>query len=183
MSLLTKIGEYLAPVLPIAANAIAGPLPALALEAISKALGVDNSEEAVEMALRDPQKVLELKAKGIESDTNIILAQTAAITRRQEIVNKTIQTEANSFDAFVRRWRPFYGYCLAITWTIQMILSTIYIGQALNDPEIDFAAKMGGLVSVYSIMGGMWTVALTVLGVAVHKRSQDKQTAKLPFQN
>lgn len=170
-----KVGNKLRGALPVLGGALGGPLGATAGGVIADFLGVDNSPEAVMTALDDPKAILALKKAKLESDTQITLAYIASENEKLKIVNNTMQTEANSFDAFVRRWRPFYGYCLAVTWTIQMVLTTIYIGSALTNPEVDFAAAIAPLVSVYTILAGMWTVALTVLGVSVHNRTKDKQ--------
>lgn len=169
------IGNKLKSALPVLATALGGPLAGAAGKVVADLLGVENNPEAVLTALEDPQAIVTLKKAEIESHKEITLAYVAAETRRLEIVNKTMRNEANSFDAFVRRWRPFYGYCLAVTWTIQMILTTYYIGNALTNPNIDFTAAVAPLVSVYTILAGMWTVALAVLGVSVHNRTKDKQ--------
>lgn len=171
-----KIGVKLAgAALPVLGAAVSGPLGATAGGVLADFLGVENTPEAVSNALDDPKAITALKKAKLESDTQITLAYIASENEKLKIVNNTMRTEANSFDAFVRRWRPFYGYCLAVTWTIQMILTTIYIGNALTNPEINFAAAIAPLVSVYTILAGMWTVALTVLGVSVHSRTKDKQ--------
>lgn len=170
-----KVGNKLKGALPVLGGALGGPLGASAGGLIASVLGVDNSPEAVMTALNDPNAILELKKAELESNTQITLAYIASENERLKIVNNTMRNEANSFDAFVRRWRPFYGYCLAVTWTVQMILTTVYIGGALTDPNVDFAAAIAPLVSVYTILAGMWTVALTVLGVSVHSRTKDKQ--------
>lgn len=169
------IGDKLITTLPILGAALGGPLGGAAGKVVSEILGVENNPEAVMTALGDPQAIITLKQAQIESDKQITLAYVAAETRRLEIVNKTIRNEANSFDWFVRRWRPFYGYCLAVTWTIQMIMITYYIGDALTDTNVKFAEAVAPLVSVFTIIAGMWTVALTVLGVSVHSRTKDKQ--------
>lgn len=86
-----------------------------------------------------------------------------------EEVNRSLRTEAVSGDAYVRRWRPTFGYAVAIAWSIQMLaLSwTIAVSPAA---ATDLLSNLGGL-------GFLWGVALSVLGVNVVKRSQDKAVA------
>lgn len=92
-----------------------------------------------------------------------------------QAVNETMRNETNSFDAFVRRWRPFYGYCVGLSWFIQMsgiTFAFVYISITSPAQLPAFTAQLalfiGSLVAI-------WGIALAVLGVAVHKRSQDKQ--------
>jgi hypothetical protein len=92
-----------------------------------------------------------------------------------QAVNETMRNEANSFDAFVRRWRPFYGYAIAISWFIQMLGFTIaFVYIAISAPN-----QLANTVQQFALLSGsligLWGIALAVLGVAVHKRSQDKQ--------
>lgn len=169
------VGQKLVSSLPVLATALGGPLAGVAGGVVANLLGVEESPQSVLDALSDPAAVERLKISEIEANEKIQLAYLASETERLKAVNLTMRNEANSFDPFVRRWRPFYGYCLAVTWTIQMIMTTYYIGDALTNPEIDFATAVAPLMSVYTILAGMWTVALTVLGVSVHNRTKDKQ--------
>ena len=82
-------------------------------------------------------------------------------------VNKTIQREIISKDAFVRRMRPTFGYLMALTWACQM-LGVAYV--IVFDPTraSDVLAGMGQLT-------GIWAIGLSVLGIYVYKRSEDKR--------
>lgn len=81
-------------------------------------------------------------------------------------VNATFRTEARSEDAYVRRWRPTFGYVVALTWTLQMgALAWAVVADPIQAPPVFEAAAN---------MSMMWGIALGVLGVAVHQRSRDK---------
>ena len=99
----------------------------------------------------------------------VIVAEFEAETRRLESVNATMRVEAMSGDRFVRRWRPAYGYIVGISWGVQMAAISYTIVTA---PE-----TVAALITAMSSLSVMWGVALSVLGVSVAKRSDDKARA------
>ncbi|AUG52127.1 3TM-type holin [Thalassospira marina] len=82
-------------------------------------------------------------------------------------VNKTIRAEISSGDAYVRRWRPSFGYAVALTWI--MMMGAIAAAIVLTPAEAP--AIIAALVNTSPI----WGVALAVLGISVVKRSSDKR--------
>lgn len=84
-----------------------------------------------------------------------------------EQINASIRAEIISDDKYVRRMRPTFGYLMAITWALQMGgLSYVIVFHT------DRAAQlMHGMASLSSI----WAVGLSVLGVYIYKRSEDKK--------
>jgi len=84
-------------------------------------------------------------------------------------VNKTIRAEVASEDVYVRRMRPTFGYVVALTWAAQMGAVAYVIA---TDP-----AAAGSVVAALGSLGTIWTVGLSVLGIYVYKRSQEKQIA------
>lgn len=83
-------------------------------------------------------------------------------------VNKTIQKEIASKDMFVRRMRPTFGYLMALTWACQM-LGVAYI--IVFQPQ-----RAGDVLSGMAGLTGVWGIGLSVLGIYVYKRSEDKKT-------
>jgi hypothetical protein len=82
-------------------------------------------------------------------------------------VNASIRAEIISEDQYVRRMRPTFGYLMAITWGLQMgALSYVIVFQTERA-----ASLMHGMASLSTI----WAVGLSVLGVYVFKRSEDKK--------
>lgn len=82
-------------------------------------------------------------------------------------VNTTYRSEIASGDAYVRRMRPTFGYLMAITWAAQM-LGLAYI--------IVFDTGNAGFV--LNAMGNLtviWGAGLSVLGIYVYKRSEEKK--------
>lgn len=98
------------------------------------------------------------------------MAQIAADEYRTTIaeVNASLRTEVASSDAYVRRMRPTFGYVMALTWAGQMGAIAYVI---VTDP-----GKAGAVIAAMASLGTIWTVGLSVLGIYVYKRSQEKQT-------
>jgi hypothetical protein len=100
-----------------------------------------------------------------------------AETTRLSQVNKTMRAEAASDDGYVRRWRPTFGYAVALAWVVQafgIIGACLYAAIASPTEAGPIINAVGNMVSA---LGMQWAVALSVLGVNVAKRSQDKQVA------
>ena len=83
-----------------------------------------------------------------------------------EQVNASLRTEADSSDAYVRRMRPTFGYIMAFTWAAQMLAIAIVM---LDNPD-----KAIIIIQAMDSLDMIWTVGLSVLGVYVYKRSQEK---------
>lgn len=91
-------------------------------------------------------------------------------TERQnsiEQINESLRAEVASSDPYVRRMRPTFGYIIAITWAAQM-LSIAYV--------IAFETPQAALViNAVESLGTIWAVGLSVLGIYVYKRSEEKK--------
>ncbi len=85
-------------------------------------------------------------------------------------VNESLRTEVASNDPYVRRMRPTFGYLMALTWAAQMFgLAYVVIFETAQA-----AAVLQGMSSLSAI----WAVGLSVLGIYVYKRSEDKKLFK-----
>jgi hypothetical protein len=84
-------------------------------------------------------------------------------------VNQSLRAEIASEDKYVRRMRPTFGYMMALTWAAQM-LGIAYIIVFQTD-------RAGEVVGAMASLSAIWAVGLSVLGIYVYKRSEDK---KLP---
>jgi hypothetical protein len=127
--------------------------------------GVDEPEQAIEVIQQNPELQLQLQQQLNE----FVIAEMEQENETLRTINKTIQTEAISNDPFVRRWRPFFGYTVAVTWFLLMLALGIVIVITPEDaPDV---------INAMTNLSLMWSVALAVLGISVNKRSQDKQVA------
>lgn len=177
MSRWREVGQFLKGSLPILGTALGGPAGGAIGALVSSALGTDATPEAALAKLQqDPEAILKYKLAELESNKDVLVASLNAQQQMLETVNQTIRNEHNSDDPFVRRWRPFYGYAVATSWAVQMLGFTfMFVYVAITAPE-----KLTALVGQFAILSGslisLWGIALAILGVSVHKRSQDKQT-------
>lgn len=127
--------------------------------------GIEDPEQALEKIRADAQLQISLQ----QAMTPVIIAQYEAEARQLESINATMRAEAASNDKVVRRWRPFLGYVVAATWGIQMLaLSILIVAHPKEAPAV---------IAAMASLSAMWGVALSILGISVSKRSQDKQVA------
>lgn len=82
-------------------------------------------------------------------------------------VNKSLRAEIASQDLYVRRMRPTFGYVMAVTWAAQM-LGVAYV-------LIFDTSRAGLILNAMSSLSAIWAVGLSVLGIYVYKRSEDKK--------
>ncbi len=155
-------------------------LPVL-IDLVSGALRrVDHpSAQSASQALDNVQSAL---ASGLISDTQMAEAnrhaEAMAQVKQKEFevslseINQSLRSEVASNDPYVRRMRPTFGYLMALTWAAQMFgLAYVVVF------ETDQAARvLEGMASLSSI----WAVGLSVLGIYVYKRSEEKKSS-LPF--
>lgn len=111
------------------------------------------SPEQLQEANRHIEKLSELETK--ERQT--------AFTQ----INESLRTEVSSQDKYVRRMRPTFGYLIAITWAAQML--------ALAWVIIFETEKASIVINAMESLGTIWAVGLSVLGIYVYKRSEDKK--------
>lgn len=161
------------------ATALTGPVGGMVAKKIAGALGTEETPEAIEQYLKEnPKAMLEARMAELETDRDIAVAAFEARTKQLEIINETMRAETNSDDAYVRRWRPTYGYMVAISWFIQMTGFTIlFVYMGIKQPS-----ELAKVIQQLALFGGtlmsLWTVALAVLGVSVHERSKEKRDQK-----
>jgi len=111
------------------------------------------SAEQMAEANRHAEKLAELKAKEYET----------AMTE----INESIRAEVASEDVYVRRMRPTFGYLMAITWAVQMLgLAYVLTFKTERAPEV---------LSSMEALSTIWAVGLSVLGIYVYKRSEEKK--------
>ncbi len=157
-TLLAQIGlPVLIGFIKAALEKIDAPVTKAAGEALGKvgeALQVGSiSDEQIAEANRHIEKVTELQSQEFQ----------AALCE----INKTIRAEVESQDKYVRRMRPTFGYLMALTWAAQMFGIAYII--------IFDTAKAGAVMASMGSLSAIWGIGLSVLGVYVYKRSEDKR--------
>ena len=163
-SVKTSVAKYA----PLLAPIIGGPIGGVAT-LIANALGAsDNSPTAIEAAIHaNPDSaaiLLELQERNRAAIEQAVLA--ADLAQFKEL-HQTIRAELSSDDRFKSYWRPAFGYAMVLTWTFTW-LALCYV--------IMFeTAKAQLVVNALANTTALWGVALTILGVQITKRTQDKQ--------
>ncbi|MCD8498057.1 MAG: holin family protein [Alphaproteobacteria bacterium] len=84
-----------------------------------------------------------------------------------EQVNQSLRAEIASTDPYVRRMRPTFGYLMAATWAAQMFGIAYVI--------IFETAQAGEVMAAMASLSAIWAVGLSVMGIYVYKRSEEKQ--------
>ncbi|WP_297813688.1 3TM-type holin [uncultured Methylophaga sp.] len=143
----------------------AGDVAGKVVDAANAVTGADTPDEALARIKQYPELQLKLQ----QEMNHIVLAELEAENKQLATINATMQVEYTSGDKVVRRWRPFFGYMTAITWSVQMSALAWVI---VVEPE-----KAAAVITAASGLTGMWGIALAVLGVCINKRSHDKQVA------
>jgi len=161
-SIISKIG------LPILIEFVAQALKGVshpAAQAGAEALG--KVEEALSNGGISAEQVAEANRHGEEMAR--IRLQEYEISLSQ--VNESIRAEIISDDKYVRRMRPTFGYLMAITWGLQM--------GALSYVIVFHTEKAASLMHGMSALSTIWAVGLSVLGVYIYKRSEDKKLTEV----
>lgn len=140
-----------------ALGAIDNPIAKTAASALGEVGAAIDSGAIPPQAVSEADRHLERMA---ELDAN---ERTAALHE----VNESLRREVASDDAYVRRMRPTFGYVIAATWGLLMgaVAYTVVV-----DP-----ARAGAVVEAVGSLSAIWTVGLSVLGVYVYKRSEEKR--------
>ena len=159
-ALLAAIGL---PVLTKIVGAALGRIDNPFAKAAADALGMVG--DAVAGRAISPEQVAEAN-RHIETLAEIDSTETrTALTE----INRSMRAELASGDAYVRRWRPTFGYAVAFTWVLQV--------GALVYTIVWHPAEATKIVEAMASLGFIWGVALSVLGISVWKRSVDKARA------
>lgn len=87
-----------------------------------------------------------------------------------EQVNQSLRAEVASTDPYVRRMRPTFGYLMAATWAAQMFGIAYVI--------IFDTPRAGEVMAAMASLSAIWGVGLSVMGIYVYKRSEEKRAGR-----
>lgn len=152
--------------LPLLTRLVSGGLKAIdSPVADAAAQALDDVDAAVGRGEIPPERLAEAN-RHLERLSEIEAARETEILKQ---VNATMRVEAGSDDAFVRRWRPTFGYIVSFTWALQFA--------AIAYAMVATPHYAKELVEAIVALTPAWGIALAVLGVNVVKRSRDKEVA------
>jgi hypothetical protein len=165
--------EFAPRLVSLIAGEDAGDVAEKVVDTVKQVTGHSDPHEAVEALKADPE--LQIKFRQVAADLEVRILE--ANNERLRTINKTMRAEATSGDGYVRRWRPTFGYSMCAAWVIQVIGSIAAIIYAVVFETTEAALIITAVGEANAATVPMWGIALTVIGVSVTKRSQDKAVA------
>lgn len=160
------IKDFIGDSAPLIGGLIGGPGGAAAGKLLSNALGVKNEPEAIKQALRnDPDALVKIERLEKEHERELRSMTLQAETAQIAQINETMRAELRHDGWFKSGWRPFIGWITGFSFggiMASLIYSIFSVPE--NAPEVIASATV-----IISIM-------LTVLGINIKKRSDDKAT-------
>lgn len=162
-SILAKVG------LPILINLLSETLKQIDTP-VTKGAGkaLEQVDEAIRAGQLTNEQIVEAN-RHVEHLAGLQSEETREAFRQ---INESLRAEIISEDKFVRRMRPTFGYLMAITWAAQM-LGIAYV--IIFDTD-----RAGSIMSAMASLSAIWAVGLSVLGIYVYKRSEDKKLTQPP---
>jgi len=128
---------------------------------LSGALGVPETPEAVAEAIAaDPEAA---KAALANSEAEIAKAIAEGNAQIIEAVNSTYRLEMQSENLAVRLWRPAWGWCGCVIWTVHGLA----YGKALWFKDFDIIRTIPDMTIFYGVMGA-------IVGVYAWGRTKEK---------
>lgn len=144
-------------------DSTAAKVARVASEVARSVTGKDEDGAALKALEADPALLLEYQRQTAQR----AIALYGEETKRLQAVNETIRAEAANSDPYVRRMRPTMGYALILSWSMTMA-AVVYV--IVTDP-----GAASAVIVALADLSVMWSVALSVLGLYVYKRSEDKK--------
>lgn len=156
---------------PLLGSALGGPAGGAVGGLIASALGVEEKPDAIAKALEnDPEAIIKLQELQKTHQRDLERMHLEAETARLSEINQTMRAEATANDGYVRRWRPTFGYMVALTWLVQSV--------AIAWAMVAEPAEAANLINAVTALTPMWGIALSILGINITSRSRDKRVAK-----
>jgi|GEM_PF-3371043 len=136
-------------------------------------VGVEDPQQAVNKILEDPKLALEFQNRMNQLQLEFYREE----TKRLEIINKTMRVEYESKNTYKTGWRPFIGWTLGFSigfYIFSLCTSVVYA--VFYQPD-KVSLVIDSLSKLASALTSTWIVCMTILGVAIKKRSDDKKVA------
>lgn len=154
----SDVGKLLGDVAPVVGGLLGGPAGAAVGSLVSKALGTDNTPDAVAAALQDPANAIKI----VQLQENQQL-QLATLQQQLEIAQAGTNTaEAASSNLFIAGWRPAVGWSCAVAFCYAFIIAplstwvAVLVGHPMPLPTMDLSQMMPVLLGMLGL-GGMRT--------------------------
>ncbi|MGF1761360.1 holin family protein [Photobacterium sagamiensis] len=170
-----KVKSLIGSAAPMIGTLIGGPVGGTVGGLVASALGVENTPEAIETELTvNPACLVKLTELEFEHERELKQlafrhAELESEERKLSLTQQhaTMQAELASNDPYVRRWRPTFGYAMCLAWSL------LFFGLAFA--MVFYPKQAAEVVNSVVALTPLFSVALAVLGINIHKRSLDKQ--------
>lgn len=163
-----KIKGIVGKAAPLLGTALGGPAGGAAASMIAQALGVDDSPDAIEQALKsDPEAAIKLQQLQNDHAQELRRMNLEAETARMTQQHKTIRAELSSDNFYKSGWRPTIGWVLALS--LAAIMGTLAYA---------IAVQPGKAAEIMSAASGVLMFMAGLLGYNAKKRSDDKALAQ-----
>lgn len=164
-SLLLGLGQFVPSLLRWAHQDNAADVADKAVKGLAAVTGTATFEDGIAALRASPEQLVKYQ----EAMNALAIAQMDSEVKQLEAVNATMRAEIGSSDPYVRRARPTWLYVTALSWSAQM--------GAISWAIVTNPASAGPLISACAGLTAMWGIALSVVGVYVKSRSDDKKVA------
>lgn len=144
-----------------------------AIEVAKQLTGIDDPADAVDALANDPAALVEFQKAMLEHAVKMREKD----VKQLDIINQTIRAETVSKDGYNRRWRATFGYCVSFAWFYLFFGVVTISGWAVIKKTEAAAGIIASMAEMVSSTFPLWGIALSVLGVTVYKRSQEKAIA------
>lgn len=132
--------------------------------------GQDDPQKAVDAILADPEQA----RKFHESILNWRIEKEREETKRIQTINETMRRELTA-GKWKGGWRPWCGYVFGTSWGV-LVFGIIWLLHDALDKGIAEAVKLATAIgTMLAQITPLFGMMMAVLGVAVLKRSSDKQ--------
>lgn len=180
---LIDIGKKIAEIgAPLLGTLLGGPAGGILGGLVSHALGGDGSPDPAKLSALIDQNPEHAKIvlQKLQNDNSEYLAELQALQTQATQTGQTMRVEYGSTDAYVRRWRPTWGYVSAGAWALEAmaIFAAVIIAAVIGlQGKVDVATKiLSGVTTLVYALAALWSIALAVLGVNIVQRSKDKRS-------
>lgn len=173
---------------PILGTLVGGPAGGAIGGIIASTLGVENTPDAVDQALKtNPDAAVKLaqieadqRVKFQELATDQIKAELVAAQQAAGDVNKTMQIEATSEHWPTYSWRPAIGFAVAIAVLLAILTVFLAYGAAIIYNRTEGLAQLPGILAA---VAGIIGVVSPILGIASWFRGQMQANPIIPTSN
>jgi hypothetical protein len=170
MNWLDKLKDY-APSIASAVLSGGATLPQLAYKAIADATGLDISSMEQAQAAIESASPAELLALN-QAEYTFQKEMEQLLVESQQIVNKTMQVEANSDLWWVSGWRPFIGFITGAAFFVCVCFVCWLTYQAIESESQDAMQMIPQIIFNFTTL---FSIPGAILGIASHHRGKEKR--------